>query len=132
MSDSPGLTDFAIGIVNSALNLSDGMVKFLEEFKLQLVKSILLIKMVLGVVEMTFGLVYASFSLPEWQALKVTFFAPWPYLRFEKQVYRNYRHTCKKSSHKISSVAWASMFPTNIQRSSRSMKEAINENTVNT
>ena len=38
------------------------MVKFLEEFKLQLVKSILLIKMVLGLVEMTFGLVYASFS----------------------------------------------------------------------
>ena len=55
MSDSPGLTDFAIGLVNSALNLSDGMVKFLEEFKLQLVKSILLIKMVLGLVEMTFG-----------------------------------------------------------------------------
>ena len=25
---------------------------------------------------MTFGLVYASFSLPEWQALKITFFAP--------------------------------------------------------
>ena len=62
MSDSPGLTDFAIRLVNSALNLSDGMVKFLEEFKLQLVKSILLIKMVLGLVEMTFGLVYASFS----------------------------------------------------------------------
>ena len=26
---------------------------------------------------MTFGLVHASFSLPEWQALKITFFAPW-------------------------------------------------------
>ena len=25
---------------------------------------------------MTFGLVYASFSLPEWQALKITLFAP--------------------------------------------------------
>ena len=35
--------------------------------------------MFLGLVEMTFGLVhvYASFSLPEWQALKMTFFAPW-------------------------------------------------------
>ena len=32
-----------------------------------------------GLVEMTFGLVYASFSLPEWQALKMTFFAPWGY-----------------------------------------------------
>ena len=36
----------------------------------------LLIKMFLGLVEMAFGLVYASFSLPEWQALKMTFFAP--------------------------------------------------------
>ena len=70
--------------------MSDGKVKFLEELKLQLVKSILLIKMVLGLVEMTFGLVYASFSLPGWQALKMTFFASWPYPRFEKQVYRNY------------------------------------------
>ena len=90
MSDSPGLMDFAIGLVNSVVNLTDRQVKFLEDFKLQPVKSILLIKMFLGLVEMTFGLVYASFSLPEWQALKVTFFAPWPYLRFEKQVYRNY------------------------------------------
>ena len=40
------------------------------------VKSILLIEMFLGLVEMTFGLVYASFSLPEWQALKMTFLAP--------------------------------------------------------
>ena len=32
-------------------------------------KSILLIKMFLGLVEMMLGLVYASFSLPEWQAL---------------------------------------------------------------
>ena len=30
-----------------------------------------------GLVEMTFGLVNASFSLPEWQAVKMTFFAPW-------------------------------------------------------
>ena len=39
-------------------------------------KSILLVKMFLGLVEMTFGLVHASFSLPKWQALKMTFFAP--------------------------------------------------------
>ena len=26
---------------------------------------------------MTFGLVNVSFSLPEWQAVKMTFFAPW-------------------------------------------------------
>ena len=40
------------------------------------VKSILLIKMFLGLLEMTFGLVYSNFSLPEWQALKVTIFVP--------------------------------------------------------
>ena len=48
--------------------------KFFEEFKLQ--KNIKIIKMFLGLVEMTFGLVYASFTLPEWQALKMTFFEP--------------------------------------------------------
>ena len=36
----------------------------------------LLIKMFLELVEMALGLVYASFSLPERQALKMTFFAP--------------------------------------------------------
>ena len=39
-------------------------------------KSILLVKKVLGLVEMTSGLVNANFSLPEWQAVKVIFFAP--------------------------------------------------------
>ena len=34
MSDSPGLVDFAIGVVNSVLNLPDGQVKFFEELKL--------------------------------------------------------------------------------------------------
>ena len=29
-----------------------------------------------GLVKMTFGLVHASYSLPEWQAVKLTFFAP--------------------------------------------------------
>ena len=39
-------------------------------------KSILLIKKLSGLVEMTSGLVSASFSLPEWQAVKMIFFAP--------------------------------------------------------
>ena len=39
-------------------------------------KSILLVKKFLGLVEMTSGLVNASFSLPEWQAVKMIFFAP--------------------------------------------------------
>ena len=37
-------------------------------------KSILLVKKVLGLVEMTSGLVKASFSLPEWQAVRMIFF----------------------------------------------------------
>ena len=38
-------------------------------------KSILLVKKFLGLAEMTFGLVTASFSLPEGQAVKMIFFA---------------------------------------------------------
>ena len=40
-------------------------------------KSVLLVKTFLGLVEMTSGLVNASFSLPERQAVKMIFFAPW-------------------------------------------------------
>ena len=39
-------------------------------------KSTLLVKKLLGLDEMTSGLVNASFSLPEWQAVKMIFFAP--------------------------------------------------------
>ena len=38
-------------------------------------KSVLLVKKRLGLVEMTSALVNASFSLPEWQAVKMIFFA---------------------------------------------------------
>ena len=46
--------DFTSGLVNSVLNMPNGQVKFFEEFKLQknTVKSILLIKKFLGLVEM--------------------------------------------------------------------------------
>ena len=77
VSNSRGLVDFAIGLVNFVLNLPDGQVKFLRNSNYRrTVKSILLIKKFLGLVEMTFGLVYASLSLPEWQAVKITFSAP--------------------------------------------------------
>ena len=33
VSDSPGLVDFAIGLVNSIFNLPDGQVMFYEEFE---------------------------------------------------------------------------------------------------
>ena len=73
----PGQVDFAIGLVNSVINLPDGQVKFFEEFKLQKNCEInLLIKTFLGLVEMMFGLVDVSFNMPEWQAVKMTFFAP--------------------------------------------------------
>ena len=77
MSDSPGLVGFAIGLVNSVINLSDGQLEFFEESKSQRNCEInLLIKTFLGLVEMMFGLVNVSFSLPEWQAVRLTFFAP--------------------------------------------------------
>ena len=73
--DSPGLVDFAIGLVNSVINLPNGQMKFFEEFKLQKNCEInVLIRTFL--VEMMFGLVNVSFSLPEWQAVKMTFFTP--------------------------------------------------------
>ena len=77
MSNSPRLVDFAIGLVNSVINLPNGQVNFFEEFKLQKNCEINLpIKMFLGLVEMIFGLVNVSFSLPEWQAVKMTFLVP--------------------------------------------------------
>ena len=33
LSDSSGLVDFAIGLVNSVINLPDGQVMFYEEFE---------------------------------------------------------------------------------------------------
>ena len=40
-------------------------------------KSILLVIKLLELVEMISGLVNAIFSLPEWPAVKMIFFAPW-------------------------------------------------------
>ena len=66
MSDSPGPVDFAIGVVNSVINSAKRQVKFFGEFKLLKNFEInLLIKTFLGLVEMMFGLVNISFSLPE-------------------------------------------------------------------
>ena len=77
MSDSPGLVDFAIRLVDSVFNWPDGQVKFCEEFKLQNYCEInLLIKTFFGLVEMMFWPVNVSSSLPEWKAVEITFFAP--------------------------------------------------------
>ena len=88
MSDSPGLVDFAFGLVNSVLNLPDRQVKFLGKFKLQKdCNQSCSSKRVLGLVEMTCGLVHASYSLPEWQAVKLTLFAPCMQLAFGRWKY---------------------------------------------
>ena len=77
MSNSPGLVDFAFGLVNSVLDLPDRQVMFIEEFKLKKnCKIVLLVNKLLGLVEMTFGLVNACFSLPEWQAVKMISLRP--------------------------------------------------------
>ena len=79
MSDSPGLVDFSIGLVNSVVNLPDGQVKYSEQFNLHKNCEINSAHQnIWGLVEMTFGfsLVNASYSLPKWQGVKMTFFAP--------------------------------------------------------
>ena len=69
VSDSLGLVDFAIRLVNFVRNLPDGQVRFFEEFKSQKNCEInSAYQMFLGLADITFGLVCASFSLPEWQA----------------------------------------------------------------
>ena len=76
VSDSPGLVDFAIGLLNSVFNLPHGQLIFFEEFEKQKnceINSAL--QKAFGLVEMTSGLVNVSFSLPEWQAVKIIFFA---------------------------------------------------------
>ena len=57
MFDSPGLEDFAIGLVNSVFNLPDGQVSFFwrNSNNRRTVKLILLVKKFLGLVEMTSG-----------------------------------------------------------------------------
>ena len=84
--DSPGLVDFAIRLVNSVINLPKGQVKVFKEFKLQKNREInLLVTTFLGLVKMMFGLVNVSFSLPEWQAVKMTFF--WPAIhKFDQSI----------------------------------------------
>ena len=78
VSDSAGLVDFAILF----LTCPTGKWCFLRNsINRRTVKSILLVKKFLGLVEMMCGLVNASFSLPEWQAVKMIFFAPWRYQR---------------------------------------------------
>ena len=83
VSDSPGLVDFAIGLLIFVLNLPDGQVLFLGEIHITegLYINPANPKGGFGAVEMTCGLTHASYSLPEWQAAKLTLFAPCPIKR---------------------------------------------------
>ena len=88
VSDSPGLVDFAIGLVNSVFNLPDGQVIYFEEFEKQKNCEINSAReKAFGLVEMTSGVVNVSFSLPEWQAVKMIFFATCLGFREETQNY---------------------------------------------
>ena len=81
VSDIPGLVDFATGLVYFVLNLPDGQVLFWGDIQITESKDCYQScqsKRVLGLVKMTCGLVHTSYSLPEWQAVKLTFFAPCP------------------------------------------------------
>ena len=63
INDVSVLVNFAIGLVNSVLNLPDGQVKFFEEFKVQKICEIKSAhKKVSGLVEIAFGLI----KLAEW------------------------------------------------------------------
>ena len=79
VSDSPGLVDFAIGLVNFVLNLPDGQLKFFEEFRLQ--ENFEINSAHQKVFGASFNDVWASkcylqLARMEWQAVKLTFFAP--------------------------------------------------------
>ena len=67
VSDSPGACGF----------LPDGQVRFFGKFKLQKnCNQSCSSKNFFRQVEMAFGLVHVSYDLPEWQPVKLTFFAP--------------------------------------------------------
>ena len=66
-----------IALVIFGLYLPKWQVQFFGKFKLQKdCNQSCWSKRVLGLIEMTCGLVHSSYSLPEWQAVTLTFFAP--------------------------------------------------------
>ena len=75
MSSSLGLVDFALGVVNSVLNLPKGQVK---SFGGKGGGGVKLLKKCdqCCLSKNCGGLANANYSLPEGQAVKLTFFAP--------------------------------------------------------
>ena len=78
VSDSPGLVDFAIGLVNPVLNLSEGQVVFLGGENSRYRRTVISAahENFLGGYFKDSWQVHTSNNLPEWQAVKPTFFAP--------------------------------------------------------
>ena len=79
VSDSLGLVDFSIGLVNLVLNLSEGQVVFFlggGEFKYRRTAISAAHVNFFWATLKTVGLVHTSNNLPDWQAVKPTFFAP--------------------------------------------------------
>ena len=63
LSDSLGLEDFVVGLMTFVLSLPDGQVKFFENSNCRrTVYSNVLIKELLGLVKVMFGLVHATCS----------------------------------------------------------------------
>ena len=73
LSDSPGLADVAVGLLNSVLNLTNRRVKFWNSnYRRTVLNPACSSKFFFGLVEMTFGLVHVSYSLPKRQAVILT------------------------------------------------------------
>ena len=79
MSNSLGLVDFGIRLVNSVLNFFNcptGKGSFLGNSNYRRTVINPAHQIFFWLVKKTLGLVDARFSLPKWQAVKLTFFAP--------------------------------------------------------
>ena len=62
--------DIAVELVNSVINLPDGQVIFFGGLNSHYRRTVInpAHQIFFGLIEMTFGLVHASYSLPKWQA----------------------------------------------------------------
>ena len=76
VSDSPGLVDLLSGKWILFLTCSMGNWYFFRNLNNRRTVINPAHQIFFRLIEMTFGLVHASYSLPEWQAVKLTFFAP--------------------------------------------------------
>ena len=103
MSNSLGLVDFAIRLVNSVLNFFNcptGKGSFLGNSNYRRTVINPAHQNFFWLVKKTLGLVDARFSLPKWQAVKLTFFAPckqcfWHFLSQVKRLntFKELRHS---------------------------------------